>query len=53
METFSISICTGKQIDYAYYRYLVYSYKDRTISDDERFDLELAMAKFERDSFYR
>lgn len=53
MNADTISIRTGKVIDYAYYRQLVYSYKDGTITDDERFDLELALAKFERGSFYR
>ena len=48
-----VSVRTGRAIDYAYYRKLVYSYRDGTITDDERFDLELALAEFERDSFYR
>lgn len=47
------SIRTGRAIDYAYYRKLAHSYKDGTITDDERFDLELALAKFEYNSFYR
>jgi len=47
------SIRTGRLIDYAYYRTLVNSYHDGSITDDERFDLELALAKFETNSFYR
>ena len=49
----TISPRTGKPIDYAYYHYLQYAYKDGTITNDERFDLELAMGKFAYDSFYR
>lgn len=49
----TISPRTGKPIDYAYYQYLQYAYKDGTITDNERFDLELALAKFEQNSFYR
>ena len=49
----TISPRTGKPIDYAYYHYLQYAYKDGTITDNERFDLELAMAKFAYNSFYR
>jgi len=53
MDDMTVSFRTGKVIDYAYYRKLVYAYKDKTITDDERFDLELALAKFETNSFYR
>ena len=47
------SIRTGRLIDYPYYRILVNSYRDGSITDDERFDLELALAKFETNSYYR
>lgn len=48
-----VSVRTGKQVDYAYYIYLQNVYRNRTITDDERFDLELALAKFQTNSFYR
>ena len=48
-----VSTRTNREIDYAYYRELVYKYKDRTITDNERFDLELALVKFETNSYYR
>ena len=48
-----ISVRTGKNIDYAYYLYLQSVYRDGTITDDERFDLELALAKYQTNSFYR
>ena len=48
-----VSARTGRVIDYAYYARLQAAYRDRTITDDERFDLELALMKFETNSFYR
>jgi len=44
---------TGREITYAYYMELVKAYQNRTITDDERYDLELAMAKYMSNAYFR
>lgn len=53
MSDLEMSARTGKALTYAYYRDLVTRYGQRALQDDEYFDLELVLAKFERNSFYR
>ena len=53
MSDLEMSARTGKALTYAYYRDLVTRYSQRALLDDEYFDLELVLAKFERNSFYR
>ena len=54
MSDLELSSRTGKALTYEYYRDLVARYGRRDLRcDDEYFDLELVLAKFERNSFYR
>jgi hypothetical protein len=48
-----ISGRTKKEITYSYYLELCRKYSEKTITDDEGFDLELCLAEFETDSWFR
>lgn len=48
-----VSTRTGEEITYAYYVELCNAYRSGTITTRERFDLELALAKFEYNSYYQ
>ena len=53
MTDLEVSARTGKALTYAYYMDLVTRYKQHTLLENEYFDLELVLAKFEYNSYYR
>lgn len=53
MEINMTSSRTNKEITWGYYFELTKKYNDKTITDDERFDLELCLAAYETNSWFR
>lgn len=48
-----ISPRTNKEITWGYYFELTGKYNNKTITEDERFDLELCLAAYETNSWFR
>lgn len=48
-----VSPRTNKKITLSYYFELTFKYNNKTITEDERFDLDLCLAAYETDSWFR